>query len=94
MTNKRYKEIISRWNPEEVIHIAYNTSYSVGMMEISCEFLIEKYKQLNKCFKDVEIRDIYIINKRTNVVYIHLNDLFNAWLYAIGRRYERSKKSR
>ena len=89
MTNKRYKEIISRWNPSEIIHIDYNTEHASGYMEMSCEFLIEKYNKLLKVFKGVNIHDIYIINKETNVVYIHLQDLFNAWLYAIGRRYER-----
>jgi len=93
MTNKRYKEIISRWNPEEVIHIDYNTKHSFGMMEMSCEFFIEKYKKLNKVFKDVDV-GICIINKKTGVVYIHLQDLFNAWLYAIGRRYDGNKKNR
>ena len=41
MTNKRYREIISRWNPQEIIHIDYNTEHATGMMEMSCEFLIE-----------------------------------------------------
>ena len=88
MTNKRYREIIARWNPEEVIHIDYNTEHATGYMEMSCEFLIEKINKLNKVFKGVTIHDIYIVNKETNVVYIHLQDLFNAWLYALGRRYE------
>ena len=94
MTNKRYREIIARWNPQEIIHIDYNTEHSSGMMEMSCEFLIEKYKQIYKAFKGVNIHDIYIINKETGVVYIHLQDLFNAWLYALGRRYDGNKKNR
>ena len=90
MTNKRYKEIIKSWNYEEVIHIEYRTEHARGYMEMSCAFLIEKYKKLLKVFKGVHISDICIVNERTGITYIHLSDLFNAWLYAIGRRrYER-----
>ena len=88
MTNKRYKEIINSWNYEEIIHIEYKTEHARGYMEMSCEFLIEKYKKLLKVFKDVYISDICIVNERTGVTYIHLKDLFNTWLYAIGRRYD------
>ena len=90
MTTKRYKEIIKSWNYEEVIHIEYKTEHARGYMEMSCEFLIEKYKKLLKVFKDVELLDISIVNLSTGITYIHLQDLFNAWLFAIGRRtYER-----
>ena len=88
MTQKKYREIIANYNPQEVIHIDYNTAHSTGYMEMSCAFLLEKIKVLNKVFKGVNIHDIYIINKETNVVYMHLEDLFNAWLYALGRKYE------
>lgn len=90
MTNKRYQEIIRSWNYEEVIHIEYKTEHARGYMEMSAEFLIEKYKKLLKVFKGVDILDISVVNESTGVVYIHLGDLFNAWLFAIGRRtYER-----
>ena len=85
MTNKRYREIINKWNYEEVIHIEYRTEHSRGYMEMSGAFLIEKYKKLLKAFKGVKILDVSVVNERTGVVYIHLQDLFNAWLYAIGR---------
>lgn len=85
MTNKRYKEIISKWNPHEMVVIQYRTNYSRGIIKISCAFLIEKYKKLYRLLKDVDVIKVMIYNSITNVELFNCGDLFNAWLYAIGR---------
>ena len=66
MTNKRYMEIISKWNPEELVLIRYRTQYSRGTIKISCAFLIEKYKKLYRLLKDVDV----IIDNHFNYINI------------------------
>ena len=85
ITNKKYKEIISKWNPEMVVHIKYTTEYSTGEIICSLAFYMETSSKWNKLLKGVTINDIYISNDETGVVLIHLNDLFNLWLYGLGR---------
>ena len=83
LTNKQYYKIC---NSRLYVTIIYRTEFSSGKVEMKGLFLIEKYKKLLKLFKGVEIKDMFVSDAETGVVYIHTMDFFNTWLYLIGRK--------
>lgn len=82
LTNKQYAKIV---NAKLYVTIVYQTKVSSGMVEMKGAFLVEKYNKFFKLFKGVKIKDIFI-SDGMGIVYIHTEDLFNTWLYLIGRK--------
>lgn len=82
---KRLKEITSRWNSEMVVYVRYTTKYSVGKMTFSIAFFLEYWKKIQRLFKGCEIREIFVKNEITGIVYETFNSFYELWFYAIGR---------
>ena len=84
---KRYKELITQWNPEMVIYIRYSTKNSKGKMTMSIAFFLEFNRKITKLFKGVKIREIFVKNENTQVVLFECQSLPELWFYAIGEKY-------
>lgn len=87
ISNKRYKEIISQWNPEMVVYIRYTTKNSVGKMTFSIAFFLEYTRKIEKLFKGCVIRELFVKNEITGIVYETFKSFPELWFYAIGRKY-------
>ena len=91
ISNKKYKELITQWNPEMVVHVRYTTAHSKGQMMFSIAFYLEFYSKIQKLFKDKkirEIREIYVKNENTGIVLEYFQSFPELWFYAIGRKYD------
>ncbi len=66
--------------------IEYRTSYSSGHIEFKGLFFIEKYKKIYRLLKGVQIKYIVIKNEKTGISINYTEDLFNTWLWLIGRK--------
>lgn len=82
---KKYNEIYSRWNPEMVVYVRYTTKHSIGKMTFSIAFFLEFTRKIEKLFKGCEIREIFVKNEITGIVYETFNSFSELWFYAIGR---------
>lgn len=87
ISNKRYKELITQWNPEMVVHIRYITKYSKGQMTFSIAFFLEYTNKIEKLFKGCDIRELFVKNENTGVVLNYFKSFPDLWFYAIGRKY-------
>ena len=87
ISNKRLKEITSRWNPLMVVYIRYKTKYSIGKMTLSIAFFLEFNRKITKLFKGCEIREIFVKNEISGIVYDYFKSFPELWFYAIGRKY-------
>ena len=82
LTNKQYAKIV---NAKLYVTIVFHTRFTSGKMDVKGAFLVEKYKHFVKLFKGCDITDIFI-SDGMGIVYVHTMDLFNTWLYLIGRK--------
>lgn len=87
LSNKRLKEIISRWNPLMIVYIRYTTKYSIGKMTLSIAFFLEFNRKIIKLFKGCEIREIFVKNEITGIVLEYFQSFSELLEYAIGRKY-------
>lgn len=85
ISNRRLKEITSRWNPLMVVYIRYKTKYSIGKMTLSIAFFLEFNRKITKLFKDAKIREIYIKDELTGIVLEYFQSFSELLNYAIGR---------
>ena len=85
VSGKRLKEITSRWNPEMVVYVRYTTPNSKGKMTFSIAFFLEYWKKIQRLFKGCEIREIFVKNEITGIVYETFQTFPELWFYAIGR---------
>lgn len=84
---KRYKQLIAQWNPEMVVYVRYTTPNSKGKMTFSIAFFLEYTRKIEKLFKGCEIREIFVKNEITGIVYETFQTFPELWFYAIGRKY-------
>ena len=84
-SDKRYKEICERWNPECVVHIKYATAHSDGIIRVSMFFYMMEHNKFKKLLKDTQIMTIALINESGIEwkVIRYFKDEYELWLYGL-----------
>lgn len=80
------KQLLKIKDSNLYVSISYQTKFSSGYIEFKAIFFIEKYKKIYRLLKDVNIHYIKIRNDKTGYIITYLYDLFNTWLWLIGRK--------
>ena len=88
ISNKRYQTLIAQWNPELVVHVRYKTAHSKGQMTFSIAFFLEFHSKLVKLLKNCEIKELFVKNENTGIVYRYFDSTYDLWLFALGKKYE------
>ena len=68
------------------VRIEYQTKHSKGYIEFKGLFFMEKYSKILKLLKDTKIVSILITNDVNGLAITYTKDLFNTWLYLLGRK--------
>lgn len=73
-------------NSNLYVQIDYETSFSIGYIEFKGLFFLEKYSKILKLLKGVKIKSICVRNVEKGISITYTKDLFNTWLYLLGRK--------